>query len=112
MLPLESGEFGLTRSSTAMKQHNEMKSRLRQFGVVLIVVAVLLIFAAPAFAVQPTALRAARAAQQLLLAMAFAATMARVCAIRSIAFARTALASRRRAFPRVRIIDLTCSRLR
>src|SRR5512146_3200572 len=51
-----------------------MHRLMEQIGAIVAIVAILLVFIAPAFSVQPTALRASRAAQQILMAFALVAS--------------------------------------
>jgi len=89
-----------------------MLKRAQKLGAIVALIAVLAICVLPAFSLEPTALRAYHAAQQLLMAVAFLATIA-VC---NLSFSNATRVSPDPAFdsptlPRSRVVDLTCSRL-
>ncbi len=89
-----------------------MEKLARQIGAVVAIVAVLTIFIAPAFSVQPTALRASRAAQQLLLAFAFMALVLTNCLRLGLSVQRPChVAAESVVFSEPRLIDLICARL-
>jgi hypothetical protein len=85
---------------------------MEQIGAIVAIATILIVFIAPAFAVQPTALRASRAAQQTL--MAFALLTTAVITWLLIATFPLELATFRDDRNRIlqlHIIDLTCARL-
>ena len=89
-----------------------MHKLIKQIGAIVAIVAILAVFIAPAFSVQPTAMRASRAAQQILMAFALFASAVLTWLL------ATTLPSELADFPDDRIcnfplhiIDLTCVRL-
>ena len=87
-----------------------MSKLSRQFGAVIAIAAVLVIFIMPAFDIQPTALRASRDARQLLLAFACVAIFATRSNFVPVVVALVTKANS--AFTsQMPIVDLTCSRL-
>jgi hypothetical protein len=89
-----------------------MNGMAKHLAAVSILIAVVAIFIAPAFDLPPTALRAARAAQQILMGFAFLAATASAALLCS-----PVLSVLLRAIPKPlklaspSVIDLNCSRL-
>jgi hypothetical protein len=90
-----------------------MEKLARQIGTIVAIAAVLTVFLAPAFAAQPTALRASRAAQQLLLAFALTALVLANCLHHGLSVLRPCHAAAESIVlpPDPRVIDLICARL-
>ena len=89
-----------------------MHRLMEQIGAIVAIVAILLVFIAPAFSVQPTALRASRAAQQILMAFALVASAVITWLLAATLPSEIAESpdDRDRNFP-LQILDQTCVRL-
>ena len=93
------------------RKGERMNKLATQLGAVVVLAAVLALFVMPAFDVQPTALRASRAAQQLLIAFSLMAAMAALLSPLSLQLLRIELLSNRSEVPHPDLIDIICSRL-
>lgn len=89
-----------------------MHKLIEQIGAIVAIAAILVVFIAPAFSVQPTALRASRAAQQILMAFALVASAVITWLLAATLSSELAESpdDQDRNFP-LHIIDLTCVRL-
>ncbi len=89
-----------------------MMKMTRQLGAAAVLLTVLAIFIMPAVNLQPTAMRAYRAAQELIMGFAFLAML--VVSIPSLTVVHLAAECAEidnSRIPHLRVIDLTCTRL-